>query len=390
MKKQLIILGSTGSIGRQALDVIGRFSDDFNIRALSAHSNVAMLLDQAVAFGVHEVCITDESVAEDNHSLFREKGIKLRSGTEGIAGLMENSGSALLLNAIVGSAGLRATYEALRSDKAIALANKESIVAGGDLLRKVSGRRALACSSFIPVDSEHSAVFQCMEGHSLNSVRRIVLTASGGPFREAGRDKMINASLSDVLSHPTWNMGVKVTVDSATLMNKGLEVIEAHYLFNVPYEAIEVVVHPQSVIHGMVEFTDGSFLAQMSAPDMRLPISYALYYPKRTGETVIGTDFTKITKLEFEEPRIEDFPCLKMAYEAGRDGCGYPCAMNAANEAAVSAFVEGKIRFTEIEEVVKNALYEHETVNIENIEEVEEIERKSHINAKRFIDSISQ
>jgi 1-deoxy-D-xylulose-5-phosphate reductoisomerase len=347
--KKVLVLGSTGSIGTQALDVIGR-SDDLQAVGLAAGSDWEAAVGQAREHGVPVVAVADEAAAE------RARGNwsgRVMAGEEGVRELIATSKPDLVLNAIVGAAGLGSTIVALSEGIDVALANKESLVLGGELvmaLAEGTGARLL------PVDSEHSALFQLIDGEAPGTVERLVLTASGGPFR--GRADLSEVSVSDALAHPTWRMGGRITIDSATLMNKGFEAIEAHHLFAVSYERIGVVVHPQSLIHSLIHLNDGSTLAHLGYPDMRVPISYALHYPERADVDVPQLDLAAVGSLTFEEPDLETFACLRLALEAGEAGGTAPCVLNAADEVAVAAFLEERISFTAIPAVIERVLEE--------------------------------
>ncbi len=331
------MLGSTGSIGTQTLDVVARHRDQYEVVALAAGRNGALLAEQATEFGVDAARV----IAQANDEQLAE-----------LAGLDDVD---VVVNAVVGFAGLPVTLSALRAGKRLALANKESLIAGGPVVAKA---RAEGGGEIVPVDSEHSALYQCLRSGRSSEVRRLIVTASGGPFRGRNRAELERVSVEDALNHPTWNMGAKITIDSSTLMNKGLEVIEAHELFGIDYDRVDVVVHPQSVIHGMVEFGDGATIAQLSMPDMRLPIGLALGAPDRLDEPFGAIDWTTLRTLEFEPPDIETFACLALAYSAGRAGGTAPAILSAANEIAVEAFLAGRIAWTSIAEVVEEVLQE--------------------------------
>jgi 1-deoxy-D-xylulose-5-phosphate reductoisomerase len=347
--KKVLILGSTGSIGTQALDVIGA-SGELQAVGLAAGSRWELALEQAREHGVPVVALADADAAA------RARGAwsgKVLGGEEGVRELIASSGADLVLNGIVGAAGLGSTVVALTEGIDVALANKESLVVGGELvmaLAEATGARLL------PVDSEHSALHQLIGGEEPGTVEKLVLTASGGPFR--GREDLAEVSVEDALAHPTWEMGGRITIDSATLMNKGFEAIEAHHLFAVPYERIGVVVHPQSLVHSLIHLNDGSSLAHLGYPDMRVPISYALHYPQRADVDVARLDLAAAGSLTFEEPDLETFGCLRLALEAGRAGGTAPCVLNAADEVAVAAFLAGRIPFTGIAAVIERVLEE--------------------------------
>jgi 1-deoxy-D-xylulose-5-phosphate reductoisomerase len=345
--KKVLVLGSTGSIGTQALEVIGR-SDELQAVGLAAGSGWKTVVEQAREHGVPAIALADGAAAEQARGSWSGRVL---SGEEGIRELIAASGADLVLNSIVGAAGLGSTIVALSEGIDVALANKESLVLGGELvmaLAEATGARLL------PVDSEHSALFQLIGAEVPGTVERLVLTASGGPFR--GRDDLSDVSVADALAHPTWRMGGRITIDSATLMNKGFEAIEAHHLFTVPYERIGVVVHPQSLVHSLIHLVDGSSLAHLGYPDMRVPISYALHYPERADVDVPQLDLAAAGSLTFEEPDLETFACLRLALESGRAGGTAPTVLNAADEIAVAAFLEERIPFTAIPAVIERVL----------------------------------
>jgi 1-deoxy-D-xylulose-5-phosphate reductoisomerase len=345
--KKVLILGSTGSIGRQALDVIER-SSALRVVGLSAETNGGPLVEQAGLHGVPLIALADQGAAAAARSAWRGEVL---DGPEGVRDLIERTEPDLVLNAIVGSAGLGPTIAALTAGVELALANKESLVVGGEL---VTALAAATDTRIIPVDSEHSALFQLIGAEQPGTVTRLVLTASGGPFR--GRTDLTAVTRQQALEHPTWEMGGKITIDSATLMNKGLELIEAHHLFGIPYDRIDVVVHPQSLVHSLVHLNDGATLAHLGHPDMRVPISYALHYPERADVAVPTLDLAEAGELTFEEPDSETFRCLALARAAGEAGGTAPCALNAANEEAVAAFLDGRLPFSAIAEVVERTL----------------------------------
>jgi 1-deoxy-D-xylulose-5-phosphate reductoisomerase len=345
--KKLLILGSTGSIGTQALEIVAA-SGDLDVVGLAAGSSWERVLAQATEHGVGTVAFSDAGAAEAASSAWDGKVL---SGEEGIRELIVSSGADLVLNGIVGAAGLGPTIVALGEGIDVALANKESLVIGGELtmaLAEATGARLL------PVDSEHSALFQLIGAEPPGTVDRLVLTASGGPFR--GRTDLDAVSVEEALAHPTWSMGGRITIDSATLINKGFEAIEAHHLFGVPFERIEVVVHPQSIVHSLIDLNDGATLAHLGHPDMRVPISYALHYPERADVDVPRLDLAAVGKLTFEQPDMDTFACLRLAIDAGRAGGTAPCVLNAADEVAVAAFLDGKVGFTAIPAAIERVL----------------------------------
>jgi 1-deoxy-D-xylulose-5-phosphate reductoisomerase len=374
------VLGSTGSIGRQALQVAARFPERLRITALAAGSNRELLAEQAATFDVPLVALAAEDAASELANAL--PGREVRSGADGVVSLA-SSGADVILNALVGAAGLRATLAALDAGSTLALANKESLVVGGELVtsRAPAGR-------LIPVDSEHSALFQCMVGEDPRRVDRMWLTASGGPFRGWDRPGLEKATLELALAHPRWTMGPKITIDSATLMNKGLEAIEAHHLFGLPFERIRVVVHPQSCVHSMVEFVDGSVKAHLGATDMRIPIQYALSFPDRWDAPVEPVDFATIGSLDFEEPDLDTFGCLRLALEAGRAGGTVPAAMNAANEVAVAAFLDGRCRFLDIERVVEGVMSSREPLPLSDLDVVLQVDAEAREQAHRVLETL--
>ena len=354
-RKNIVILGSTGSIGENALKVVKHLSDEFHVSGIAAGANFARLAEQASELGCEYAAIADDCNFAEFVKLL-PTGCKGSVGEDGILEMVSQPEVELVLCAIVGSASLMPVLTAIRAGKDIALASKEALVMAGDLVMAEAKKYGV---SILPVDSEHSAVFQCLEGKKHEDIAKIILTASGGAFREWSYEKMQTATLEDALAHPTWNMGVKVTVDSATLMNKALEIIEARWLFDIPGENIDVVIHHQSIIHSMVEFVDGTLLAQMGMPDMRFPIQYALTYPKKFQGSLKTLDFAKFANLSFEIPDRKRFPSLDFAYEALRQGGTMPTVMNAANEVAVELFRQGEIPFTGIWEIIENAMSSH-------------------------------
>ncbi len=350
----LSLVGSTGSIGTQALEVVEGSPELFDVVAIGAHRSVERLAAQARRHGPAVVAIGDHSLAPELARLV-PPGVEVVAGTEGLASIATLADVAV--NGVVGFAGLHVTLAALNAGRRLALANKESIIAGGPVVRPA---RATPGAEILPVDSEHCAIHQCLRAGAGTDVARLVLTASGGPFRGRGREELAAVDVAGALAHPTWSMGPKITVDSSTLMNKGLEVIEAHELFGIGYDHIDVVIHPQSIVHSMVEFADGATVAQLSLPDMRLPIGYALAYPRRLEVGYGRIDWAELSTLDFEEPDRALFPCLDLAYRAGRAGDLAPAWLNASNEVAVQAFLDGRIAWTAIAEVVEGTLDRYE------------------------------
>jgi len=353
MQKRIAILGSTGSIGTQALEVISAHPEKFEVEILTAQNNYDLLIQQSIRHQPNMVVIGNEEHYEKVKTALESHSIKVYCGADAIAQVTAFDSVDMVLTAMVGFSGLKPTIEAIRSGKSIALANKETLVVAGELIMEEARNRRV---NIIPVDSEHSAIYQCLAGESGNSIEKIILTASGGPFRDWGIEELEVVSPDQALRHPNWCMGPKITIDSATLMNKGLEVIEARWLFGVDPGNIEVVVHPQSVIHSMVRFIDGSIKAQMGLPDMRLPIQYAFSYPDRVESDFERFDFLKYPALTFEQPNTKIFRNLALSYEALRKGGNWPCILNAANEVAVEAFLTEKIGFLQIPDVIENTL----------------------------------
>lgn len=366
---RLAVLGSTGSIGRQVLDVVSRNPERFSIVALSTNSQVELLARQAAVTSARLVAIADSQAASAYRPASSERVL---TGMGGLLELCALEDADMVVNALVGSVGLRPTLAALNNGKRLGLSNKESLVAGGDLVLKAATTSGAA---IIPIDSEHSAIFQCLDGRATADVRSIIITASGGPFRGMTRHELADVTVEAALAHPRWEMGQKITIDSATLMNKGLEVIEAHYLFGMPYRAIKVVVHPQSIIHSMVEFTDGGVLAQLGATDMRLPIQYALTHPERLPSPVARLDMTHLTDLTFGAPDTKTFPCLRYCYEAGEAGGTAPAVLSAANEEAVRAFLAAEIGFLGIADTCRAVLDAHDRRDADGVETLDEIGR---------------
>ena len=350
--KKIAILGSTGSIGTQALNVIRRHRDEMAVEVLCAGSNADLLIAQALEFDPNAVAIADESKYQQVQDALSSHDIKVFAGIDSIADLMEMESIDMVLASIVGFAGLRPTLRAIEHHKPIALANKETMVVAGQIVTDAAARNRVP---ILPVDSEHSAIFQSLVGE-VGGVDKILLTASGGPFRGWKRDQLEKVTLADALKHPNWSMGRKVTIDSASLMNKGLEVIEARWLFDIPAERIQVLVHPQSVVHSMVQYVDGSIKAQLGVPTMETPIQYAFTFPQRIESHLPRLSFEKYSQLTFENPDTDTFRCLSLAYEAIARGGNMPCIMNAANEVAVQQFIEGKITFLQIADFVEHQM----------------------------------
>ena len=369
---RVAVLGCTGSIGSQTLDVARRHADKVKVVALCANSSVAPLVAAAREFGVAHVAVGDASRAQDPALAELPAGCELTAGADAVGALAELPDVDIVVNALVGFAGIHAGYRALLAGKVLAYANKESIVCGGDLLMPLARPGRL-----IPVDSEHSAIFQCLVGERPQDVRRIWLTCSGGPFRGRTRAELEGVTAEQALAHPTWSMGAKITIDSATLMNKGLEVIEAHHLFEQPIDAIRVLVHPQSSIHSMVEFVDGVVKAQLGGPDMRAPIQYALSYPERWEASVARVDWCQADPLTFGEADEATFGCLALAREAGRAGGTLPCAMNAANEVANLGFRQGLCGFLDVERIVARVMAQTVSERVESVDHLVEVDARA-------------
>lgn len=353
MAKQIAILGSTGSIGTQTLDVVRQNPDRFEVYALTAHRSLDLLIRQAREFHPEVVCIADETLYEPLQEALADMPCKVWAGADAIAEMVTMPSIDIVVAAMVGYAGLRPTMEAMRSGKTIALANKETMVVAGEIMNRLSREYR---APILPVDSEHSAIFQSLVGESHSEIEKILLTCSGGPFRTWTKAQIAEATAADALRHPNWDMGAKITIDSATMMNKGFEVIEAKWLFDVPVEKVQVLIHPQSIVHSAVQYTDGAVKAQLGAPDMRLPIQYALTFPERIGSEFPRLDLFKTRELTFDEPDMERFPCLGLAYEAMRRGGNMPCVLNAANEVANQAYRDGKTTFYGLSDVIAQTM----------------------------------
>lgn len=372
--KKITVLGSTGSIGTNALKIIGEKKEEFEVVGMSAYSNIDLFIEQVNRFNPKYICIGSEENFKKLKELFPEKTVYF--GEDGLKKMGALKETDILLTAVSGAIGIEATVEAIKLEKRIALANKETMVAAGEYINSLLKKYPKA--EIIPVDSEHSAIFQSLQGSNRKEVKNLIITASGGTFRGRKKDELKDVTVEDALKHPNWSMGKKITIDSSTLVNKGLEVIEAHMLFNVPYENIKVLVHPQSIVHSMVEYCDNSIIAQLGAPDMKLPIQYAFTYPNREENKVLERlDFGKLSNLTFEDVDYETFKGIKLAFEAGKIGKTMPCVFNSANEVAVDLFMRGKIKFLEIYEIIENAMKEHTPIEIENLEIIKKIDRET-------------
>lgn len=378
-KKQISIIGSTGSIGTQTLEVIEKIQDKFEILALAGGDNINLLRKQISRFKPKTVCVKS---SDSKITLEREfSDTKFLSGGEGLEEICSNSENDLIVVAVSGKIGLKPTLTAIKNKINIALANKETLVMAGDIVMKEAKNNGV---SILPVDSEHSAIHQCLK--DISEVRKLIITASGGPFKDKRIEDIKNATVEQTLAHPKWNMGKKITVDSATLMNKGLEVIEAHHLFGTSYDDIEVVIHPQSIIHSAIEYVDGSIIAQIGWPSMHIPIQYALTYPERIeGIKSKSFSFLDAKRFDFEPPDLQKFPCLKLAYEAGKSGGSAPVCLNAANEEAVFAFLRGEIKLFEISQVVERMLSKHNLIKAPSINEILEIDKEIRIKTNELL-----
>ncbi|NIQ02793.1 MAG: 1-deoxy-D-xylulose-5-phosphate reductoisomerase [Nitrospinaceae bacterium] len=378
--KRIALLGSTGSIGVNTLDVVARSPDRFQVSALSAGSNVDLLARQIRQFKPEVVGLYDSSRVEALRERVRGIPVEIVTGDAGLMQVATHPEADLVVTAIVGSAGLVPTLAAIRAGKNLAIANKETLVVAGELvLREAAGK-----GSLIPIDSEHSAIFQALNGEKHEAIRRIVLTGSGGPFRTFSREQMEQVTVAQALQHPTWTMGHKITIDSATMMNKGLEYIEAKWLFGRDV-AVEIVVHPQSIIHSMIEFVDTSIIAQMGFPDMRVPIAYALSYPQRLEMELPSLDLAALSRLTFESPDYEKFPCLQLAVDAMEEGKTLPAVLNAANEVAVQAYLNEQIPFKDISEIIRITLNHHKPVPVERLDDVLEADRWAREEARKRV-----
>jgi 1-deoxy-D-xylulose-5-phosphate reductoisomerase len=379
---RIAILGSTGSIGCNALQVIEHLGPPFQVTALSAHRQIDKLLQQVKRHRPAAVAVTDPDAAQEVASQLQELGVKVYSGPDALVDLVRRDDVDLVLAAVVGSAGLPAVLAAVEAGKRLALANKESLVVAGSLLIEAAKRKGV---DILPVDSEHSAIFQAMQAGRLGEVHRVILTASGGPFRSASIEQMQNATVADALNHPTWRMGSKISIDSATLFNKGLELIEACRLFNLPPNKVEIVIHPESVVHSMVEFVDGSTLAQLSPPDMRTPIQYALTWPLRRGGMGQRMDWKQASCLHFEPPDLDRFPALRLAYDVAERGGTLGAVLNAANEVAVEAFLAGAIAFFEISRIVEHTIGQHRLEPVPRLDDLLEADRWARQMAREYM-----
>lgn len=364
--KKIAILGSTGSIGTQTLEVV-RENKDIEVVGMAAGNNIGLLEKQIREFSPRVVAVWDEEKAKELRTNISDLDVKVVSGMDGLIEIAVLPETEILVTAIVGMIGIRPTIAGIEAGKNIALANKETLVTAGHIIMPLAKKHGV---SILPVDSEHSAIFQSLQGNENKAIHKILLTASGGPFRNRKREELENIQVEDALKHPNWEMGRKITIDSSTLVNKGLEVIEAKWLFDVKMEQIEVVVQPQSIIHSMVEYVDGAIIAELGTPDMKLPIQYALYYPERRYLPGDRLDFKKLSQITFEEPDMETFYGLRLAYEAGKEGGSLPTVFNAANELAVSKFLNREIRYLEIPEIIEECIQNHKNIINPSVEEI--------------------
>jgi len=385
-KRDVVILGSTGSIGRSTLEVVAKHRERFNIRALAAHSNIELLARQVREFQPEAVGIVDGTKAAQLSERLQGLEVEVLAGEEALVTLAAQPRADLIVNAVVGAAGLRASLAAVQKGKFLALANKESLVAGGPLFPPLMERTG---ATILPIDSEHSAIWQTLCCGKKEEVRKIIITASGGPFRDYPLEKFDDITTEQALNHPTWRMGRKITIDSATLANKGLEVIEAVALFQVPAAKIEVVIHPQSIVHSMVEYIDSSIIAQLSRPDMRLPITYALFWPERVQSDFGRLDVSQLSRLTFEPPDLKRFEALRIAFEVAAAGGTAPAVFNAANETAVSAFLDGRIRFTQITQIIRKAVDKIKVVRDPSLDDILKADSLARKTAARMADSMS-
>ncbi len=385
MKKKIVVLGCTGSIGTQTLEVAAELG--YEVLGLSAGSNIDLLEKQVLEFKPEVVSVRDDKAAEELEKRLKSSATRVLSGEEGAIHVAEMDGADVVVSAIVGIAGLKPTLAAIRKGRTVALANKETLVAAGVLVTREAKESGAV---IIPVDSEHSAIFQCLQGNRREQVEKLILTASGGPFRGMTRQELEKVTVEQALAHPNWNMGNKITIDSATLMNKGLEVIEARWLFDLPPEKIQVLVHPQSIVHSAVEYVDGSVIAQLALPDMRLPIQYALTWPDRLANSFSRLDLLRCSQLTFEEPDTDTFPCLRLAFEALAAGGTMPAVMNAANETAVELFLSRRNKFHHIPRIIDTVMSAHSPVENPDLEDIEKADSWARTQALKAAASLNR
>ena len=377
--KKIGILGSTGSIGTQTLEVVEKQPEKYKVEYLSAKSNASLLCSQAKKFNVKAICILDDS--KKSYCIKKLPNVEILSGRYGLLKLASYSKIDLMINALVGADGMEPTVRCINSGVDIALSNKESMVMAGDYINKLCKKNNV---KIFPMDSEHSAIWQCLKGEKFDQVNKLILTGSGGPFRQKSIKEFPNIKKEDALKHPNWDMGKKISIDSATMMNKGLEVIEAFWLFKIPIEKIEIIIHPQSIIHSLVEFVDGSIKAQLGIPDMKIPIQYAMSYPNHDNIYWESLDLAKIKKLTFESPDLEKFPCIKLAYDAIKKGGTSPVALNVANDIAVDLFLNDKIKFINISQIIDLAIKDHTYVANPNLDDIDNVSKET----KKFVNNL--
>lgn len=385
MKKKIAILGSTGSIGTQTLEVVATYPERYEVYALCAHQSIDKLIEQARTFHPEVVCIADETLYPALCEALSDLDIKVWAGEDAIAQMVTMPSIDVVVAAMVGYAGLRPTIEAIKAGKTIALANKETLVVAGEIICALAQQYN---APILPVDSEHSAIFQSLVGEDHSEIEKILLTASGGPFRTYTLEQMQGVTAAEALRHPNWDMGAKITIDSATMMNKGFEVIEAKWLFGVPVDKIEVLIHPQSIVHSAVQFTDGAIKAQLGAPDMRLPIQYALSFPERLASDFPRVDWTQMTQLTFEQPDLQRFPNLQLAYEAMRKGGTVPCVLNAANEVVNLAFRQDRCGFLQMSEIIAETMNKTPFIATPTYEDYVAIDKEARIKAQELLENI--
>ncbi len=385
MKKKIAILGSTGSIGTQTLEVVATYPERYEVYALCAHQSIDKLIQQARTFHPEVVCIADETLYPALCEALSDLDIKVWAGEDAIAQMVTMPSIDVVVAAMVGYAGLRPTIEAIKAGKTIALANKETLVVAGEIICALAQQYH---APILPVDSEHSAIFQSLVGEDYSEIEKILLTASGGPFRTYTLEQMQGVTAAEALRHPNWDMGAKITIDSATMMNKGFEVIEAKWLFGVPVDKIEVLIHPQSIVHSAVQFTDGAIKAQLGAPDMRLPIQYALSFPERLASDFPRVEWTQMTQLTFEQPDLQRFPNLQLAYEAMRKGGTAPCVLNAANEVVNLAFRQDRCGFLQMSEIIAETMNKTPFIASPTYEDYVAIDKEARIKAQELLENI--
>ena len=383
--KKISILGSTGSIGTQTLEVIDYLAEDISVTAITANNSVELLAQQAKKFEVDYAVIVNQTHQDELESLLAETKTKVLSGLAGVLEVAALSNIDLVINALVGSVGVKPTLEAIKAGNNIGLANNETLVTAGGLVTSKAEENDV---SILPVDSEHNAIFQALEGNQIEDVERIILTASGGPFRDIEAEKLAQVTVEEALDHPNWDMGGKITIDSATLMNKGLEVIEAKWLFDVEFDNIDVVVHPQSIVHSLVEYKDHSTLAELGLPDMKVPIQHVLTYPARKANDLESLNLAQISELTFEEPKTGLFPCLNYAYQAGKTGGTMPAVLNAANEIAVGEFLSGQLNFVQIAEVIAKVMEKHQVINEPELKDILDADKWARKSAEKVGDQL--